>query len=223
VRVVGKGRHERLMQRLLPITPGVGIDADTLLVIADALAAERVQQLVLREPWLVGDQLYEVARVMRRRLPGLILHARSAGAVEAAKSLGLAVHLHDGEPPPEDVLWGQSCHSVAGAQAAIAAGASYVTLSPAFRSESKPNDDRPTLGVRALGLAQRQLSVPVFALGGVGPVETVSLGAAGVFGVAMIHAIFGSSLSSRAIRERCRMVLLALHYHPHDRESDPID
>ena len=66
MRVVGRGRYERLMQRLLPITPGVGLDADKLLVIADALAAERVQQLVLREPWLVGDQLYEVARVMRR-------------------------------------------------------------------------------------------------------------------------------------------------------------
>ena len=211
------------MQRLLPITPGEGLDAEKLMGIAQALAAERVQQLVLREPWLVGDQLYEVARALRPRLPGLILHARSAGAVEAARALGLGVHLRDGEPPPEDVLWGQSCHSVEGARAAISAGAAYVTLSPAFRSSSKPNDQRPILGVRALALAQRQLSVPVFALGGVGPVETVSLGASGVFGVAMIHAVFGGSLSTRAIRERCRMINLALHYHPHDRESDPID
>lgn len=205
------------MQALLPITPGEGLDAAGLLTVADALAAVGVRQLLLREPWLGGEELRALADALRSRLPGLILHTRSAGAVEVAKSLRLTVHLRDGEPPPEGVGWGQSCHSVEGAQAAAAAGARYVTLSPAFRSGSKPGDLRPTLGARALGEAQARLAVPVFALGGVGAEEASALRHAGVFGVAMIHTIFGGAPSPEQIQARCRMILAALHYRHPDR------
>jgi thiamine monophosphate synthase len=213
----------RPMQRFLPITPGVGLDAEGLIIAAEALAGLGVHQLILREPWLGGQKLFEVALEMTRRLPRLILHTRSTGAVEVAQALGLAVHIRDGDEPPEGVAWGQSCHSVEGAKAAAAAGAAYVTLSPALPSDSKPNDTRPPLGFHALGRAQRQIPVPVFALGGVGPAEALTLRAFDVYGAAMIHAVFGGSPSPPEIQERTRMILFGLHYRPPERDHDPID
>jgi thiamine monophosphate synthase len=211
------------MQRLLPITPGEGLDAEGLIAAAEALAGAGVDQLLLREPWLGGEGLMAVARELSRWLPRLILHTRSAGAVEVAQALGLGVHLRDGEEAPAGVPWGQSCHSVEGAQAVVAAGAVYVTLSPAFRSGSKPDDTRPTLGVRALGLAQAQLAAPVFALGGVGPAEATALCAAGVYGVAMIHGVFGGRPSPQEIEARARMIHTGLHYHPPVPDLQPLD
>jgi thiamine-phosphate pyrophosphorylase len=201
------------MQRLLPITPGTGLDAEGLIAAAEALAGAGLDQLVLREPWLGGEGLMAVAVEMSRWLPRLVLHTRCAGAVEVAQALGIGVHLRDGEAAPEGVPWGQSCHSVEGAQAAAAAGATYVTLSPAFRSGSKPDDTRPTLGVDALWRAQSQINAPVFALGGVGPAEATALCAAGVYGAAMIHGVFGGCPSPQEIHERARMILLNLSPH----------
>ena len=211
------------MQRFLPITPGEGLDAEGLITAAEALAGVGVHQLILREPWLGGQRLFEVALEMTRRLPRLIIHTRSTGAVEVAQALGLGVHIRDGEDAPLGVGWGQSCHSVEGARAAAAAGAKYVTLSPAFPSGSKPDDARPSFGSRELGFAQRQIPVPVFALSGVGPVEAMVLRASNVYGAAMISGVFGGHPTPQEIQERAKMYLLGLYYRPPEPDYEPID
>lgn len=211
------------MQRFLPISPGEGLAPEGLFAAAEALAGVGVHQLILREPWLEGQRLFEVAQTLTRWLPELILHSRSAGAAEVAQALGLGVHLRDGEPPPEGLSWGQSCHSVEGAQAAVAAGARYVTLSPAFRSDSKPDDTRPIFGLRGMGLAQRQLAAPIFALSGVGPAEAMALRAANVYGVAAIHGVFGGSPTLHELQERTKSFLFGLYYRPPEPDDEPLD
>lgn len=208
---------EGAARRLLPISPGEGLDARGLLVAAEALAEAGAHQLVLREPWLEGEGLAALAESIVDRLPGLILHIRCPGALAVARAHRLPVHLRDGDSPPEGLRWGQSCHSLAGAQAAVAAGASYVTLSPAYSPGSKPEDQRPTLGAVALGRAQAALDAPIFALGGVGPDEARALRAEGVYGAAVIHTIFGGSPTPESLKLRCRTLLDALAYSPTER------
>ena len=65
------------------------------------------------------------------------------------------------------------------------AGADYVLLSPVFRPTSKPEDDRPTLGLEGLEAAQRRLGIPVFALGGITPANAEAVLAV-TFGVAVL-------------------------------------
>jgi thiamine-phosphate pyrophosphorylase len=85
---------------------------------------------------------------------GASVHLQSAAAVGAARQrLGL------------DAYIGVSAHSLADVEAAAAADADYVTLSPIFLTASKPGYG-PALGVAALDEAAKA-GVAIVALGGV--------------------------------------------------------
>jgi thiamine-phosphate pyrophosphorylase len=82
------------------------------------------------------------------------VHLQSVAAVGAARQrLGCSA------------LIGVSAHGLGDVEAAAAAGADYVTLSPIFLTASKP-DYGPALGVAALGAAAK-CRIAVIALGGV--------------------------------------------------------
>lgn len=77
---------------------------------------------------------------------------------------------------------GVSAHSLVEVEAAAAAGADYVTLSPIFPTPSKPGYG-PPLGLDALRQATQVTSLPVIALGGItaeNAAECIQAGAAGV-------------------------------------------
>lgn len=106
---------------------------------------------MLREPTVV-PQLLNLAAEFGERV---VLHTRMPSAAEIATITRSGVHL----PGSADVReWrgrvqgelSKSCHSVAEAHAALAAGCDWVFLSPIFQPISKPSDDRPTLGVEVL-------------------------------------------------------------------------
>jgi thiamine-phosphate pyrophosphorylase len=61
-----------------------------------------------------------------------------------------------------------------------AAAADFALLSPVFPPRSKPGDLRPTLGPQGFARLAAQLPCPAFALGGIGPHNAASVGAAGV-------------------------------------------
>ena len=85
-------------------------------------------------------------------------------------------------------LLGQSTHQVAQAQEAFDAACDYVTLSPAFRSISKPDDRRPL--ITSAQLNQASTFGPVFALGGVGPEHMPALRQTKIHGAAVLGSIF---------------------------------
>ena len=74
-------------------------------------------------------------------------------------------------------------------------GVDYATLSPLFSPSSKPDDTRPTLGVRALA----GHGLPVFALGGIDVDNAGACVAAGAAGVAVIGVLFSATDPRRAL------------------------
>jgi thiamine-phosphate pyrophosphorylase len=86
---------------------------------------------------------------------------------------------------PREFIVGVSCHSLEEALAAQAAGAEYILLGPIFATPSKLQYGLP-LGVSKLREVTSQVSVPVFALGGI-TLDRVTVcrqnGAAGIAGI----------------------------------------
>ena len=86
---------------------------------------------------------------------------------------------------PREFVVGVSCHSLEEALAAQAAGADYILLGPIFATPSKLPYG-PPLGLAKLREVTSQVSIPVFALGGI-TIDRVALclenGAAGIAGI----------------------------------------
>ena len=105
-------------------------------------------------------------------------HARTHpdSVAEARRALG-----------PRAVV-GFSAHDLSGAEAAVAAGADYVLLSPIFPTTTKP--DASAIGLDALRACAEALGdAPVYALGGITPDNAAACLDAGAYGVAVLSGI----------------------------------
>ncbi|MEQ8229039.1 MAG: thiamine phosphate synthase [Rhodospirillales bacterium] len=133
-----------------------------------------------------------LAALSRRR--GMVFVV--AGDRRLARRLGAdGLHLPEGMvrqrhrfAPAQDI-WPVSAaaHDEASARRAARAGVDLILLSPIFPTNSHPG--RPALGLRRLARVCRSISVPVLALGGVGPATVRRALAAGAAGVAGIGAL----------------------------------
>jgi thiamine-phosphate pyrophosphorylase len=87
---------------------------------------------------------------------------------------------------------GRSCHDEAEVRQAVSDGASYLTISPAAPSDSKPGYGPPLgpSGVRHLVGAAN--GTPVFALGGVTSGNARSFRDAGAYGIAVMGSLMRS-------------------------------
>lgn len=114
---------------------------------------------------------------------GVHLGASDGSLAEARARLGPAA------------LIGASCGpSLARAQAAIAAGASYVAFGRFFDSRTKP--DAPQATLELLGEARATLAVPICVIGGVTPDNASALIKRGAHWVAAVEGVFGSGTPS---------------------------
>jgi thiamine-phosphate pyrophosphorylase len=112
--------------------------------------------------------------------------------LEAARCCEVGLHLPSGADGkharstlgPRAIL-GQSCHSAREVEAAELVD--YVTLSPAFATDSKPGYG-PALGPAGLLAVAEKCSVPILALGGITSATVPLLQEAGVAGVAVMGA-----------------------------------
>ena len=125
-------------------------------------------------------------------LDGVHLGADAIPVAEARRWLG------------EDAAIGYSAHSACEARRAAEQGASYVTLSPIYRTDSKPG--APARGVRWLAEAVRDLPVPALALGGITPERALEVLEAGAAGVAAVSAL-GAADDVRAAAAQFREVM----------------
>ena len=126
----------------------------------------------------------------------------ASDAVLAAE-LGAGVHLAAHDPPPGPGAAGgagRSCHDLASLGAAAREGVAYATLSPIFPSASKPGYG-PCLGIPGLREATAATRLPVYALGGVLPVNAGDCLRAGAAGVAVMGAVMASPSPERATRD----------------------
>lgn len=95
-------------------------------------------------------------------------------------------------------LIGVSTHSLAQARAAVLEGASYIGCGPTFPSATKSFEDFP--GLEFLKQVQQEISLPAFAIGGIGPDNVARVGATGFRRVAVSHSVVGAADPARAAR-----------------------
>lgn len=117
------------------------------------------------------------------------------------------VHLpQEGIPPSAvrklvgpDLLIGASTHSLAEARDAETEGADFVVLGPVFETPSKLRYG-PPVGIEALRQVARELSIPVFAIGGIDAGRVPEVLGAGAHGVAVISALLAADDPGTAAR-----------------------
>ncbi|MBI5894100.1 MAG: thiamine phosphate synthase [Deltaproteobacteria bacterium] len=169
---------------------------DLLDVIEDALKGG-VKAVQLREKYLSGRELFELAKDLRAitkiykaklfindrvdiaiavNADGVHLGQTSFSVVDARKLLG------------SKKLIGVSTHSMQEALKAEKQGADFITLGPVFYTESKARYGKP-LGIEKLKEAVNAVHIPVFAIGGMKLKNIKEVMAAGVNGVAMISEV----------------------------------
>jgi thiamine-phosphate pyrophosphorylase len=101
---------------------------------------------------------------------------------------------------PEGFIIGVSVGNMEEARLAEQEGADYVALSPTFSTSSK-NDAGPGLGLSVLRSMCSTISVPVIAIGGIGPENIEEVIAAGAAGVAVISAVVAQPDITQAARD----------------------
>ncbi len=124
---------------------------------------------------IINDDAALAARV---GADGAHLGASDGSLAEARAQLG-----------PQALIGARCGDSLARAEAAIAAGASYVAFGRYFASNTKP--DAPPASLATLTEARGRLVVPLCAIGGITPDNGAPLIAAGADWLAAVDGLFG--------------------------------
>ena len=88
-------------------------------------------------------------------------------------------------------LIGVSAHSIEEAKQAEEGGADFITLGPVYKTPSKLKYGQP-LGVDIIRKAKAEISIPVFAIGGIKQDRIKEVMDAGADGIALISGILGA-------------------------------
>jgi thiamine-phosphate pyrophosphorylase len=103
-------------------------------------------------------------------------------------------------------LLGATVRDPVAARAAVAQGASYLGVGPAFPTGTKAGLPEP-IGVAGIGAVAAAVEVPVIAIGGVTAARVPELAGAGAYGVAVVGAVCAAPDPAGATAE----LLAALH------------
>lgn len=159
-----------------------------------------VKAIQLREKDLATRQLLNMAYSMRRLTDRYNARLFINGRVDLAIASGAdGVHLGSMSIPTsaarriagEKMLLGISAHSPDEAKNAENDGADFVTLGPVFDTPLKRQYGKP-LGLDVIRRAAAELSIPVFAIGGIKMGHIKDILDSGAYGVALISAILAS-------------------------------
>ena len=175
-------------------------DGDILAAVAAALDGG-IRAVQLREKDLGGRELFRLAEAMRRLTARYNARLLVNDRVDVAYAAGAdGVHLGGGSIPVGEArtllgtraLIGRSAHGLDELAAAERDGADFATFGPVYATPSKAAYG-PPVGVAALAAACGRATVPVFALGGVGPGNMTETLKAGAFGIAVISAVVAAA------------------------------
>lgn len=192
--VVAALRHpDRYLITPEPDTDDAAAHQDWYARLARALDAG-VRRIQLRTPTSAARiQLAEQA-VSRHRSGVQWLLNRD---IELARRLGVGVHLGgeqllqlEARPLPTDQLVAASCHDLAQLQAAQRLGCDFVVLGPVQATASHPG--AAPLGWEAFDALRAQVSLPIYALGGLHPDDILQARRHGAQGIAAISALWPS-------------------------------
>lgn len=115
--------------------------------------------------------------------------------IELARRLGVGVHLGgeqllqlEARPLPADQLVAASCHDLAQLQAAQRLGCDFAVLGPVQATDSHPGN--VPMGWDAFETLRAQVSLPLYALGGLHPDDITQARLHGAQGIAAIRALW---------------------------------
>ena len=162
----------------------------------DAALAAGARRIQLRSPGAAD------ATQWRAAVETAAARCRDAGAqvlvnadVELARALDIGVHLRASQlaaqatrPLPGDRPVGASCHGLEDLLAAERLGCDFAVLGHVAATPSHP--DRPPLGWDAFARLRESVSLPIYAIGGLGPDDLAAARFHGAQGVAGIRAFF---------------------------------
>jgi len=169
-------------------------DGDLEKLVTEAVAGG-VGMVQLRERDMAAGDLLELARKLKAATRGKALFAVNdrVDVAEAVEADG--IHVPENGLPTRTVrsimgryaVLGRSVHSVEAAHQASRDGAEYVIAGTIFETASKP--DMKPVGVQLIADITKDLSQPVFAIGGVNKDNVAEVIKAGAAGVAVVSAI----------------------------------
>ena len=177
--------------------------------IAELAIAGGADAIQLRDKSCSSRELIRVGRVIReitRRSSTIFIVNDWLDVAVACGADG--VHFGQGDMrtdvarqiAPHGFIIGVSVSTVDEAVRAEQEGADYVALSPTFSTGSKL-DAGPGIGLDRLREIQRNVSVPVIAIGGINRENICEVIAAGAAGVAVISAVAGAADITTAARD----------------------
>ena len=186
---------------------------DPLAVLEQALAGG-VKAVQLREKDLNGKALFELAEKTRRLCDryqaSLLINDRIdvALAVDAAgvqiTGVSLPVDVARNLLGPRKLL-GASTHSLEETRQAQNDGADFILFGPVYLTPSKAAFGAPQ-GLQALKKILENVSLPVYAIGGIKAEHIAELRSLGVRGVALISAIIGAADPKEAAASLLRLL-----------------
>ncbi|PJK00489.1 DNA mismatch repair protein MutT [Lysobacteraceae bacterium NML91-0213] len=176
----------------------------------ERLLANGVRRLQLRLPGIEADRrkrLVAAAALLARAVDADVLV--NGDAVLAAEH-GCGLHLPAAQlmschsrPVADEIPLGASCHDVAQLQRAQQVGCDFVVLGPVAATASHP--DSLGIGWEAFAAMREEVSLPIYAIGGMGPGDVVTARAHGAQGVAAIRAFWEAEPARRQSHPAKRM------------------
>ena len=163
----------------------------------DATLATGISRLQFRVPGVAPTLYRELATATaercRRAGAALLLNAD----IPLAHELGTGLHLRASqlaaltERPPlaEGALLAASCHTAADLEHAARLGCDFVVLGAVKPTATHPGE--PGIGWEAFAALRESVSLPVYAIGGLGPEDMDDARRQGAQGVAGIRALWG--------------------------------
>ena len=129
------------------------------------------------------------------------------GDVALAEAVGAGVHLQARQlagmttrPLPADVPVGASCHTLEELRAAEAIGCDFAVLGPVRGTASHPG--RPGIGWAGFAALREHVSLPLYAIGGLGPGHLAEARSHGAQGIAAIRGLWSPAEGQPAARAR---------------------
>jgi thiamine-phosphate pyrophosphorylase len=194
-----------ILPRLMLVTQSSLMRPDFLGALSAAIegGARLVQ---LREKGAARTELSDLAHEAKA-----ICAARGAqffvnGNLEIAREIGAGLHLPEAQSVAQarralgrEYSIGQSVHSLEAARRAQDGGADYIVFGSVFPTASHAGST--PRGLEALREVTHEISIPVFAIGGVSCENTLPCLKAGAYGIAVMRAVWQAKNVAGAVRE----------------------
>ncbi len=179
------------------VTAAPGPDDATWLRRLQLALASGVRRVQLRLPRPMADDDRR-----RRLVRDAVEQCRRHGAevllnsdISLARELGIGVHLRaaqlpelDVRPLPDNLPVGVSCHTAAELRRAEDLGCDFAVLGSVQATASHPGG--PVLGWEAFARLREAVSLPIYAIGGLGPGDIQAARQHGAQGIAAIRALW---------------------------------